>query len=207
MSFGDMVAGFLRFSLHGRHSASVARWGQACPRLRHSILSRLSFATRGQIRDQECVQFLRWALPSLGLRWSGLRKVRRQVCKRISRRMQALGLANVRAYRSYLQANADEWPVLASMCRISIWSVFEYLAALILCRLAATAHAAGQSTLRCWSAGCASGEEPYTLALLWRLCLLPRFPDLNMHITATDCDAHLLKRAKRACYPASSVAG
>jgi hypothetical protein len=43
--------------------------------------------------DSECVDFLQWALPQLGLRWPGFRKVQRQVHKRISRRGFRLGMA------------------------------------------------------------------------------------------------------------------
>jgi hypothetical protein len=42
-------------------------------------------------RDAE-VEFLQWALPRLGLRWAGFRRVRRQVCRRLRRRVEALGL-------------------------------------------------------------------------------------------------------------------
>jgi hypothetical protein len=38
--------------------------------------------------DSECVHFLQWCLPKLHLRWLGSRKVRRQICKRVSRRSQ-----------------------------------------------------------------------------------------------------------------------
>jgi hypothetical protein len=38
-----------------------------------------------------CVEFLQWALPRLGRRWAGYRKVRRQVCRRVRRRIEDLG--------------------------------------------------------------------------------------------------------------------
>ena len=47
------------------------------------------------MKDEQCVRFLRWALPQLGMRWPGFRKVRKQVCKRIDRRLQDLGLTGV----------------------------------------------------------------------------------------------------------------
>ncbi|MCB9285897.1 MAG: hypothetical protein H6560_01165 [Lewinellaceae bacterium] len=59
--------------------------------------------------------------------------------------------------------------------------------------------------LRCWSAGCASGEEPYTLSLIWRLGLKQRFPGMDTEVIATDVEAHLLDRAQRAAYQASSL--
>ena len=45
------------------------------------------------MRDEDGVRFLQWALPCMGLRWPGFRKVRRQVLRRIDRRVVALGLA------------------------------------------------------------------------------------------------------------------
>ena len=51
------------------------------------------------MRDADCVTFLRWALPRLDLRWQGFREVHGQVCKRLKRRMKALGLADIAAYR------------------------------------------------------------------------------------------------------------
>jgi hypothetical protein len=43
------------------------------------------------MKDTKCIQFLQWALPRLRMRWPGFRKVRRQVCKRINRRIRELG--------------------------------------------------------------------------------------------------------------------
>jgi chemotaxis protein methyltransferase CheR len=70
--------------------------------------------------DAECVAFLQWALPQLRLRWHGFRRVRRQVCRRVSRRIAELGLKEADAYRAYLEGNLHEWNVLAGLCRITI---------------------------------------------------------------------------------------
>ena len=48
-----------------------------------------------------------------------------------------------------------------------------------------------RAELRCWSLGCASEEEPYTLNLVWRLALSSRYPGLTCRILATDADEHL----------------
>lgn len=72
------------------------------------------------MRNAECVALLRWALPRLGLRWPGFRRVRRQVCKRIARRIKELGLADVAAYRERLECAPEEWPEFDSLCRITI---------------------------------------------------------------------------------------
>jgi chemotaxis protein methyltransferase CheR len=60
--------------------------------------------------DTECVDFLQWALPRLGLRWQGFRKVRRQVCRRESGRIAELGLGEADAYRFYLERHAHLQP-------------------------------------------------------------------------------------------------
>ena len=65
--------------------------------------------------------------------------------------------------------------------------------------------AAEEREARIWSAGCASGEEPYTIRILWDLEVMPRFPDAFLGIVATDIDEFLLDRARSACYPAASL--
>jgi chemotaxis protein methyltransferase CheR len=163
------------------------------------------------MRDSDCVRFLQWCLPRLRLRWPGFRKVRRQVCRRIDRRVTALGLRDVAAYRAYLEEQPAEWPVLDALCRISISrfyrdkGVFQRLERDVLPDLARTAAARGEADVRCWSAGCASGEEPYTLAVLWALRLAYQFPALGLKILATDADPRAIDRAVEGRYPASSL--
>ena len=160
--------------------------------------------------DAECVAFLQWALPQLGLRWSGFRKVRRQVCKRIARRLRDLGLGDLSAYRSRLAQDRDEWIALESFCHIPIsrfWrdrGVFDHLANTVLPRLAAEAAAQAEPRLRIWSAGCASGEEPYSLAIAFMLGPA-RSSGVVLDILATDADEILLDRARRGVYGAGSL--
>jgi chemotaxis protein methyltransferase CheR len=162
-------------------------------------------------RASECTRFLQDVLPRLGLRWAGFRKVRRLVCKRIGKRLRELGLADLSAYRDYLDAHADEWRALDTFCRIPISRlyrdrvVFEALKREVLPALAKTAAADGRSELTGWSAGCASGEEPHTLAILWQLSFAPLFPALRLRVIGTDVDSEMLERARLACYRESSL--
>jgi len=162
------------------------------------------------VTDTECVEFLQDCLPRLGLRWAGFRKVRGQVCKRIRRRLKDLDLGELDAYRGYLAEHADEWRRLDGFCRITISrfnrdrGVFEALASGPLPVFAGRA-AAERRPLAAWSAGCASGEEAYTLKLMWDFDLGARFPGTAIDILATDCDAVLLRRAREACYPGGSL--
>lgn len=163
------------------------------------------------MKDVDCVQFLQWVLPRLRMRWPGFRKVRRQVCKRIDRRLRELRLANLSAYRDYLNHQSREWLVLDGLCRISISRfyrdrrVFDLIRNEALPQLAAAAKARGDSNIRGWSAGCASGEEVYTLKMVWEFDVQQRFPGISLQIVATDADPQMLRRAQCGCYTPSSV--
>jgi chemotaxis protein methyltransferase CheR len=162
------------------------------------------------MRDDECVAFLQWALPRLRLRWPGFRKVRRQVCKRLRRRLEELGLPAIEPYRARLEADAREWGVLDGLCRITISRfyrdrhVFDLLGAAILPELATAARLQGRP-VRCWCAGCASGEEVYTLKILWDAEVRPRIGPIGLEVIGTDADEALLRRAERGCYARGSM--
>lgn len=163
------------------------------------------------MNDRDCTAFLRWALPRLQLRRQGFRKVRRQVCKRISRRLTELRLASAEHYRQYLDEHPEEWQLLDSLCRVTISRfyrnriVFDYFAADVLPHLIHTLRLQGGRQLRVLSIGSASGEEPYTIALIWHFTVRPMHPDLELAVLATDFDPLMLERGRQACYPASSL--
>lgn len=160
--------------------------------------------------DAECITFLQSALPRLGLRWRGFRKVRTQVRKRINRRIRTLGLDSADAYRAYLDKHPEEWAELDHMCRITISrfyrdrGVFDRLSERVLPLLARRAEA-GDGVVRVWSAGCASGEEVYTLRIVWALRVQPAHSEAALYIVATDANPHLLDRARAARYPAGTL--
>ena len=161
--------------------------------------------------DDDFVEFLQTVLPRLGLHWPGYRKVRGLVRKRVGRRLRELRISDLRAYVSYLEHHCEEWDALDELCRIPIsrffrdCDVFGHIEHEVLPALAEAAAAQGRNELACWSACCASGEESYTLALLWFLRVERRFPQLQLRIVATDIDAHLLERARCGCYRSSSL--
>jgi len=74
---------------------------------------------------------------------------------------------------------------------------FEALKTLVLPQLIEKRRAAKR--LRLWSAGCATGEEPYSLAIMLER-LLPDIADWNIHILATDVNRASLARAKVGVY-------
>ncbi len=132
-------------------------------------------------------QFLHLIAPRLQLRLKGFRKVRRQVFRRFKRRMVSLELDGFEDYWEYVGGCEDEWKVLAELCRVTITrfyrdrGLWEFLTASVVPRVS-----------RCWSAGCASGEEAYTLSIA---------AGGSLEILGTDIDEVLLERARAAVYP------
>jgi len=144
------------------------------------------------------------------MRWSGFKKVRGQVCKRLSRRLDELELTDLKNYRSYLQNNPLEWHILDGLCRITISrfyrdrGIFNTLRSNILPELIRKARQQGDKTLACWCIGSASGEEPYSVSLLWDISGINK-QGIDLKILATDVDQQMINRATRGCYPASSI--
>ncbi|MGZ4981070.1 MAG: CheR family methyltransferase [Methylobacter sp.] len=157
------------------------------------------------------VDFLQWALPRLELRWQGFRKVRRQMIKRIARRIEELQLADLDGYRRYLESHAQEWQRLDGFCRITISRfyrdrrVFDVLARDGLPELIRLCRNRNERRLDVWSAGCGAGEEAYTLALIWALQIAPQVTDISFALTASDADPTQIARARNGCYPPSTL--
>lgn len=162
------------------------------------------------MNDADCVAFLQWAAPRIELRWPGLRKVRRQACRRLKARMRELGLEGFADYRVRLQADPSEWRIVDASCRITISrffrdrGVFETVRRQVLPDIAARAGREGRAATA-WSAGCASGEEPFTLKILWDLEVAHAAPDVPLTVVATDADPIMCERARRGCFGPTSL--
>jgi chemotaxis protein methyltransferase CheR len=163
------------------------------------------------MEDNRCVQLLQYVLPQMRMQWRGFRKVRNQVCKRIHHRINELHLVDAESYLDYLQTHPDEWPVLDHACRVTVSRfyrdkiVLEHVQKEVLPALALAATDKGATALHGWSAGCAMGEEAYSLLLIWDNTVGRNLPRLDLDVVGSDIDELLLYRARRACYSYSSV--
>ncbi len=127
------------------------------------------------------------------------------VMRRIERRMNALDLASVSAYADKLVGSAAEAEALRREMLIPVTSffrdpeAFESLRSHVM-RPLIDGHQ-GDRPLRVWCAGCATGEEAYTLAILFlETCYaLQKWPSIK--IFATDVDGHCLEIAGAGAYP------
>jgi chemotaxis protein methyltransferase CheR len=152
----------------------------------------------------EYKEFLKTALPLMGLRWR--RFNRTSIRKRVIDRMQQLNLQTWSDYKNHLLENEEERHLLTSMLTVTIsrfWrnsSLFDRLEKMWLPALLEAV--APEETVQIWSAGCASGEEPYSLLILWQESFANS--GRSLRLLASDSDSHCLKRARQARYPASS---
>lgn len=145
--------------------------------------------------------FLAEVLPPLGLSPAAL--VRRNIRRRITKRMESRGVHEFRSYLALLRRDPGEWESLRPLLTVTISRffrnrrVFETVSRQVLSPLAAKGN-----PVCAWSAGCASGEEAFTLRILWEE-LPGRKPDLS--ILGTDIDEDCLRRAGEGLYPQSSL--
>jgi len=147
-------------------------------------------------------------LDRFALSAEGYRKVRKGVQKRIVRHMQELRCPSMKGYLERLETDGGAEKEARRLMDVSISRFFrdgplwrtletEILPSLIM------EHPGG---LRVWSAGCALGQEAYSLRILWALLSgkTPAMPTLE--VWATDVNPAYLGRATEGVYPAGALA-
>lgn len=126
--------------------------------------------------------------------------------RRIAVRMRARGVPDYAAYSLLLDRDPAEWEPLLDALTINVTKLFRdrdvYSA--LAAEVIPAVWAMPAATLRVWSAGCASGEEPYSLAALFHRHVAGLGDESRLsrlHVIASDIDRGSLDRARRAEYP------
>ena len=128
---------------------------------------------------------------------------RELVYGRLTRRLRALQLRTFAEYRERLKGDVQELAELCNAITTNLTSFFrephhfQYLREHVLAPRAA--HPRNGGRIRIWSAGCSTGEEPYSIAMT----VLEALPDpsrWDVRILATDLDSEVLERARRGIY-------
>ena len=133
---------------------------------------------------------------------------RSTIQRRIERRMGIHQLRLPEEYLALLGGNPQELELLFRELLIGVTSFFrdpplwEQLATVVIPAL--LAGKPDRATVRAWVAGCSTGEEAYSLAIVFREALLARHPrpNLTLQIFATDLDEDAIRRARAGVYPA-----
>lgn len=120
--------------------------------------------------------------------------------RRIAVRMRARGVHTYEDYGKLLDQDAHEYQELLDALTINVTKFFRNAETWNALRPYVVALARTRPTLRIWSAGCASGEEPYTIAVLATELL----GEGKASIDATDVDRVSLERTRLPRYPDSA---
>jgi two-component system, chemotaxis family, CheB/CheR fusion protein len=137
---------------------------------------------------------------------------RATILRRLQRRMVATSSTKLRDYVRYVQDNPEEYQRLTASFLIKVTEffrdadLFERLRAEVIPQLIEDARERDRE-LRLWSAGCATGEEAYSLAMLIADALGDELESFNVRIFATDVDADAITFARRGIYLETSLAG
>ena len=149
-----------------------------------------------QLRGVLGIDFAQYKLPTV------LRRIRRRVALR--------QLPSLEAYIERLRSDERELAALGHDLLIGVTrffrdpAVWESLETHVIARLAEEATA--DSGLRAWVAGCATGEEAYSVAMLLLDAVAGKSPAVSVKVFATDVHSHALERAGQGIYDPDSLA-
>jgi two-component system CheB/CheR fusion protein len=160
-----------------------------------------------KVRDSEFEDLLAFIRDERGFDFTGYKRPSLQ--RRIAKRMQDLGVDGFAEYQQMLAADGTEFVDLFNTILINVTSFFrdevawDFLAEEILPKVLEQKRSG--EALRVWSSGCASGEEPYTLAMVLAEILGEDAFRKRVKIYATDVDEDALTQGRHAAYDVKAV--
>ena len=131
--------------------------------------------------------------------------------RRINMRISETKSANPEEYCKLLYDSAEEWGQIASLLTINHSLFFRdplhcyYLSQYILPEIVRTSSAESGSSCRIWSAGCSSGEEPYSISILLKELAKKEKIEIDSQIFATDIDTESIARASVDYYNSEKI--
>ncbi len=135
---------------------------------------------------------------------------RNLIYSRLSRRLRALGQTTFKQYRNYLSENESELENFINAISTNLTKFFreahhfDHFRTHVAVPFVQGAHGKSGQRLRVWSAGCSTGEEPYTIAVVLKREI--RNPEQHdVRILATDIDTNVIAKGAAGEYPLSSI--
>jgi len=131
--------------------------------------------------------------------------------RRINVRLSATRAQTYLEYMIVLKKDPTEYDRLFDALTINVTKffrdsgTFKGIKDTVLVNIISAKQKQNKKIIRVWSAGCASGEEPYSIAILFNEILGSRINDFFISIYATDIDEKSLEKARAAEYENSSV--
>jgi len=133
------------------------------------------------------------------------------VTRRFKRRLYAAGANTYLEYIQFLNNHPAEYERLTEDLTITVSEffrnpdTFQQVARLVLPELLPGRRNGRQQSLRIWSAACAQGEEPYSIAIMLNEFLKDRLGDFNISLYATDISKYALHEAQAGLYSAKVI--
>ena len=159
--------------------------------------------------DENVKLILHYLNEKRGVDFSGYRIS--MVERRIQQRFASIKCESYLDYLHYLKGNPNEFDHLIDALTINVSRffrdtlTFEYIADRVLPAIVYEKKKAADDSIRVWSAGCAKGEEPYSIAILIQELLEKEALKINARIFATDIDGKILEKAQKEAYPFDSI--
>ncbi|VBA61943.1 CheR family methyltransferase [Mycobacterium attenuatum] len=157
--------------------------------------------------DESFEALLRYMRDSRGFDFTGYKRT--SLMRRVRHRMDQAGYAGFDDYLDVLQASSDEFAALFNTILINVTAFFrdqeswDFVNTDVIPRM--LAERGPDDPVRVWSAGCASGPEAYTLAMLLAEALGADAFRQRVKIYATDVDEDALAEGRMAAYDAKAV--
>jgi two-component system CheB/CheR fusion protein len=155
-----------------------------------------------ELRTTALDQLLEFVKDARGFDFTGYK--RSSIERRVAKRLAEVELSDYGQYIEFLELHPEEFAELFNTLLINVTSFFrdrltwEYVAAEVVPQLAATRPS--EAPLRVWSAGASSGEEAYTIAMVFARVLGDDAFKERVKIYATDIDEEALDQARHAAY-------
>ncbi|HEX2212132.1 MAG TPA: CheR family methyltransferase, partial [Mycobacterium sp.] len=157
--------------------------------------------------DETFEALLRFLRDTRGFDFTGYKRA--SLMRRVRHRMDQVGYDSYEEYLDVLQASSDEFAALFNTILINVTAFFRDLPAWDALRDDIIPKLLGErgphDPIRIWSAGCASGEEAYSLAILLAEALGPDAFRQRVKIYATDVDENALTEARAGTYDEKAV--
>ncbi|GAA3265770.1 hypothetical protein GCM10020258_33900 [Sphingomonas yabuuchiae] len=145
---------------------------------------------------------------AVGHDFSGYKRT--TLVRRVERRMHVLGIGTGSAYLARVKSDADECEALFRDLLINVTRFFRDAELFETLRTKAveplTRGRDPDEDIRVWIPGCSSGEEAYSIAMLFAEAARETGQPLAVQIFATDIDEQMLQIAREGSYPASAMA-
>ena len=131
--------------------------------------------------------------------------------RRIGNRLAKLNMDSHQEYFDYLKSHEDELTALQEVLTINISRffrntyIFEYISKHLLPEIISKKLSSNDKIIRIWSAGCSTGEEPFSMAILLNELIKNEYQNMRTMIIATDIDEKVIQHARKGIYSSDRV--